>query len=126
MLDSIWNSTLTIIKFVFGTGGLFVFASKNVALAGAALFWHHDSLSEAASAIAPFVLMLLGDGAWCVGLILLRKHPSFVETCVVSTWLRLNGAVCFPRQIRGCQHDKRDYQNSGAMHSFRVATTGNA
>lgn len=126
MLDSIWNSTLTIVKFVFGTGGLFVFVSKNLALAGAALFWHHDSLSEAVSALAPFVLMLLGDGVWCVGLILLRKRPSFVETCVVSTWLCLKGAVPSTRQIRDCHHDMREYQNSGAMISFRVATTGNA
>ncbi len=106
MLDIIWNWTLKVAKFAFGTGGLFVFVSKNLALALTALFWHHGTVAEAAYAVSPFLAMLIGDGIWYLGLILLRRQTPVTETLAKAV------TAVLPAKRR--------------IHAFRFATTGNA
>jgi hypothetical protein len=110
MLDTIWNFTLTIVKFAFGAGGVIVFVGKNLVLAGAAIYWHHDTLGEAVCAVSPFGVMLVGDFVWWAALILLRKHAPAAESLGASMRLWRMRLLRAPKPL----------------NYFGVATTGNA
>jgi hypothetical protein len=91
----VWN---TLKFFVFGEGGLVVFAGKNLALAGTAIFYHHGTLAEAAIAVTLPMVFLAGDGLWYGGLYAIKKPKvrawllAFVPArglALVSTLTRL-------------------------------------
>lgn len=82
---SILKWTLSTIKFLlFGAGGVVVFVGKNIALGAAALFFHHQSLADAAYAVSPFLAMLLGDALWYMALSFIKKRMPSINVWVAG------------------------------------------
>lgn len=97
----------TVIQFVFfGTGGVLFFMGKNIALAGTALFWHHATFVEAAYAVGPFVAMLVGDGLWMVGVVVLRKKLPAAEAWIRSRVPAWGLAIAFTSVVADHQGGK--------------------
>lgn len=92
MVSIIFSRTLILLKCLFfGAGGAVVFVGKNLALCGAALYCHHADLTDALTAVSPFIGCVLLDALWYGGIAILSK-----ERCQ----LRLKTALaCWRRKI---------------------------
>lgn len=93
-----FRALISIVQFfVIGTGGLVVFAGKNITLVGAALFYHHKDLADAAAAVSLPLICLAGDGLWYGAIWALKKEK------VKATLLKLlpSWAVTMGRAFAG-------------------------